>query len=289
MWAIRNGEPYGKGVTDDSKYAYARGRRIVKRYLEGYSKPNKFAVQAHNNTGLADIEALYVLKEPGRVDAHPHLGHGCDVRSVGLPQDAEFERRRATDRSGVAGTDGGAPTGDSLRPQSGQQRDGFRCLTGLVEGRRTTANRLAYAVRNREGRRLHSEPRAWRNGGVSFQRLAGHRASAMVRQHPGGSEPCFNWRCGSWTTWSRPRGQAGTRFPTKRMEPVRRPTLRPFTCGRSYRCSGRRPETASTTISRSRTLALPDKPSSASVKQWNQTYSTLAEGAEALASGVGWR
>ena len=70
MWAIRNGQPYGAGVTDETKYAYARGRRIVKRYLQ-YSKANNFATQAHNNTGLADIEALYVLE--GDQDALTHI------------------------------------------------------------------------------------------------------------------------------------------------------------------------------------------------------------------------
>ena len=70
MWAIRVGEPIGPGVTDETKYAYARGRRIVKRYLQ-YSKANHFAIQPHNNTGMADVEALYLLE--GDPDALTHI------------------------------------------------------------------------------------------------------------------------------------------------------------------------------------------------------------------------
>jgi hypothetical protein len=70
MWAIRNGEPYGEGVTDESQSAYARGRRIVKRYLQ-WAKANSFNIPPHNNTGLADIEALYTLE--GDADALNHI------------------------------------------------------------------------------------------------------------------------------------------------------------------------------------------------------------------------
>jgi hypothetical protein len=72
MWAIRTGEPYGRSVTDEKRYAYARGRRIVKRYLE-YSKQNHFAVQPHHNTGLADVEALWVLEADTDALAHIHV------------------------------------------------------------------------------------------------------------------------------------------------------------------------------------------------------------------------
>jgi hypothetical protein len=71
-WAIRTGEPYGAGVTDETRYAYARGRRIVKRYLQ-YSKSSRYLTQAHHNTGLADIEALYVLEADPDALAHIHV------------------------------------------------------------------------------------------------------------------------------------------------------------------------------------------------------------------------
>ena len=78
-WAIRTGEPYGPGVTDESKYAYARGVRILRRYLDWSSSPSvNYNVPAHNNTGLADIEALYRLE--GDAKAKMHLQ--CTAASV---------------------------------------------------------------------------------------------------------------------------------------------------------------------------------------------------------------
>ena len=72
QWAIRNGQPYGPGVTDETKYAYARGRRIVKKYLQWSRSLNpKYGAAAHSNTGLADIEALYRLE--GDPDALNHI------------------------------------------------------------------------------------------------------------------------------------------------------------------------------------------------------------------------
>jgi hypothetical protein len=69
MWAIRNGEPIGPAATSEN-YAYGRGRRIVRTYL-AYSKQWNFATQPHNNTGLADIEAYYLLE--GDPDAYNHI------------------------------------------------------------------------------------------------------------------------------------------------------------------------------------------------------------------------
>jgi len=69
-WAIRTGEPYGASATDEARYAYARGRRIIKKYLQ-YSKSGRYLTQAHHNTGLADVEALYVLE--GDTDALTHI------------------------------------------------------------------------------------------------------------------------------------------------------------------------------------------------------------------------
>jgi hypothetical protein len=69
-WAIRTGEPYGAGVVDETRYAYARGKRIVKKYLQ-WTKSNRYLVQSHHNTGLADVEALYVLE--GDQDALTHI------------------------------------------------------------------------------------------------------------------------------------------------------------------------------------------------------------------------
>jgi hypothetical protein len=72
MWAIRTNEPYGRTATDQSRSAYARGRRILKRYLQ-YSKENDYAVPPHHNTGLADVEALWVLEADSDALAHIHV------------------------------------------------------------------------------------------------------------------------------------------------------------------------------------------------------------------------
>jgi hypothetical protein len=70
QWSIRNGEAIGPQATEASS-AYARGRRIVRAFLARYSKPNKFYIPAYWNTGLLDVEALYVLE--GDPDALTHI------------------------------------------------------------------------------------------------------------------------------------------------------------------------------------------------------------------------
>ncbi len=69
QWAIRNGEPIGTAAVDET-FAYGRGRRIVRTYL-AYSKQSNFATQPHNNTGLADVEAYWLLE--GDPDARNHI------------------------------------------------------------------------------------------------------------------------------------------------------------------------------------------------------------------------
>jgi uncharacterized protein YjdB len=59
MWAIRNGEPIGPDAHDVTRHTYARGRYIVHSYLA-------WAAPEHNkrpdqNTGLADAETVWVL------------------------------------------------------------------------------------------------------------------------------------------------------------------------------------------------------------------------------------
>lgn len=70
MWAIRTGQPYGPAATDESRHAYARGRRIVRRYLR-WSRNNGYSIDWYNNTGLPDIEIVYRLD--GDADAYKHL------------------------------------------------------------------------------------------------------------------------------------------------------------------------------------------------------------------------
>lgn len=70
MWSLRTGQPIGPAANDETKHAYARGRRIVRDYLVRMKAVN-FAVDAHYNTGMPDVEALYVLD--GDRDALTHL------------------------------------------------------------------------------------------------------------------------------------------------------------------------------------------------------------------------
>ena len=76
QWSIRNGQPIGPGVTDEATSAYARGRRVVRRYvLWSASIPvsggGPYGPPPHNNTGMDDIEALYTLE--GDQDALTHI------------------------------------------------------------------------------------------------------------------------------------------------------------------------------------------------------------------------
>jgi hypothetical protein len=69
-WAIRNGEPIGPAATSTSQHAYARGRAILRTYLQ-WSRAVNYGAPPHNNTGLPDVEALYWLE--GDVDARNHI------------------------------------------------------------------------------------------------------------------------------------------------------------------------------------------------------------------------
>jgi hypothetical protein len=70
MWALRTGQPIGSAATDETKHVYARGRRMILRYLE-WSKSNGYSAKPENNTGLADIEALWMLEQ--NQEAYNHL------------------------------------------------------------------------------------------------------------------------------------------------------------------------------------------------------------------------
>lgn len=69
QWSVRNGLPVGPGAPSNSPYA--RGREMLKRYLVDYSKANGHKTPPHGNTGMADVELLYVLE--GDADALAHL------------------------------------------------------------------------------------------------------------------------------------------------------------------------------------------------------------------------
>jgi hypothetical protein len=79
-YAIRHGEPFGPGVTDRAQFGYARGAYIVREYLK-WAHRNGHSINVHLNTGLADIEALYVLEGDADALMHIHCSAGFAARA----------------------------------------------------------------------------------------------------------------------------------------------------------------------------------------------------------------
>jgi len=150
MWAIRNGEPYGPGVTDVTQYTYARGRHIVKEYLK-WSKAHDFWNQAHNNTGLADVEAIHVLE--GDPDALTHIHASAQANTYDawgylhmVSTNSDFRQPavalqafNAAHRLGIPYSDvrkvSGASGGPSLDPGPGSWKAaGERLIAWLLDG-----------------------------------------------------------------------------------------------------------------------------------------------------------
>jgi len=75
QFSIRYGQPWGPSAVGTSTM-YGRGRDILRRYLE-WSRPHGHGEQPHNNTGLLDIEALWLIE--GDTAAWNHL-HATAIR-----------------------------------------------------------------------------------------------------------------------------------------------------------------------------------------------------------------
>jgi hypothetical protein len=60
QWSLRNSQPVGPGSPASS--AYARGVEMTRAFLNKYAKPASFKAAPHNNTAMADVEMLYVLE-----------------------------------------------------------------------------------------------------------------------------------------------------------------------------------------------------------------------------------
>lgn len=67
-WSVRYGLPVGPSAPPTSMYA--RGRELVRHYLVAYSAPNDHKTPPHGNTAMADIELLYVLENDRDALAH---------------------------------------------------------------------------------------------------------------------------------------------------------------------------------------------------------------------------
>jgi hypothetical protein len=72
QFSIRHGQPWGPQAIGTHTF-YGRGRDILKRYLQ-WAKPHGHAEQAHNNTGLLDIEALWLIEGDTAAWNHLHAG-----------------------------------------------------------------------------------------------------------------------------------------------------------------------------------------------------------------------
>lgn len=81
QFAIRHGQEYGLGAEDPTKYLYGHGREVQDHYLNKYAHPSH-GPQQHNNTALADIEALYVLENDR--EAYDHIW-GSATSGISLP------------------------------------------------------------------------------------------------------------------------------------------------------------------------------------------------------------
>jgi hypothetical protein len=84
QWAIRTGQPFGAAATSPSQHMYGRGRHVVLHYLQKYSKPNAYSLDPHNNTGLADVEVLWWLERTP--EAWDHIWTTAH-RSMSVPYD----------------------------------------------------------------------------------------------------------------------------------------------------------------------------------------------------------
>ncbi len=285
-WSIRNGLPYGRDAGDEKALPYARGRRILRRYL-AWSKQNQYAQAAHNNTGLLDIEALYVLE--GDREAWDHL----HVAAVGSTHD---------------------PYGyQKLTNKNSSPREGTVSLQAFAAAHRLRIPFARSPANNRIG--FDPSPGSWK--------AAGNRQIGWFRQRirPDGSlhspshgQEAFLFNAWLATTALQWHGSiddtAGGLDLAKRLmdhliaELQRRGgDCLPYTSdgkGPAPDLAGYYPWPAAvlwqeTHEAKYREFALQNLRATRQaylegVKQWNQTYSTpLAQGAQAVLDGARWR
>jgi hypothetical protein len=68
-WSMRNGLPVGPAAPPNSPYAH--GAEMTRIMITRYAKPNKYKIPPHNNTALRDVELLYLIEGDG--DARAYL------------------------------------------------------------------------------------------------------------------------------------------------------------------------------------------------------------------------
>ena len=260
----------------------------MKRYLEGYSKPNKFAVQAHNNTGLADIEALYVLE--GDPDALTHI-HISAMAATYDPWGYLKMQNSNADARQIA---------VALQALMAAHR------LGIPYGRNPANNEMGFDASLGSWKAAAQRQIDW----LTQYGIVKADGSIPSPAHGGTEAYLFNaWLATELLQWygSIQADPAVLQLAVRIMDHLVA-AERPGWNTLPYEANGTSPAPdlaafyvwpslvlwQETGDSKYYDFAISNLGATrqafiASVKQWNQTYSTLAEGAEALASGVGWR
>jgi hypothetical protein len=288
MWAIRTGEPYGRAATDEARHGYARGRRILKRYLQ-WSEENNFALQPHHNTGMADVEALWVLEGDSNALSHIHVtamaatvdrygylklrNPSSDARIVSVALQAAsaahrlkipFERNPANNQMGF---DNRLGSWKAVGEQQIRWLDEFEIVKadGSIPSPAHKNGREAYLFNAMLARELlnWSAYVEWNENAVNIARRIVDHLIESVR--PG-------WPTLGYVTDSR---EPSTDLASFYVWPSL--ALWQETGESKYR------DFALASLRATRTAYI-DR-----MKQWNQVFSTLAQGAEALLAGESWR
>lgn len=96
QWSLRNGLPAGRGAPATG--AYARGVEMTRSILQGYLKRNDYMVAPHNATNLADVEMLYVLEgDPDALECIKGIGRYLGAQY--LEQDLDLSGPNSDPRS----------------------------------------------------------------------------------------------------------------------------------------------------------------------------------------------
>jgi hypothetical protein len=291
-WAIRNGEPYGAGVTDESRYAYARGRRIIKKYLQ-YSKSGRYLTQAHHNTGLADVEALYVLE--GDTDALTHIHVTAQSVTTDPYNYLKMQNPNADARAiaiAIQATTTAHRLGIPFARNNANPSVAFDATPGSWKGvaRRQIQWLTDYNVVKADG----SVPSPVENGGEAF--LFNAMLAKELLQYAGNVEwdasvvalarRIMDHLIERYTTVYAPRGWSTLPYVNNSASSA--PDLAAFYIWPSLALWQETGEQKYYDFAVQNVKAT-NSAYIAAMKQWNQVYSTMAEGAEALFSGQPWR
>lgn len=294
MWALRNGEPIGAGVTNENLYDYARGRRMLMHYLQAYSAPNLYATPPHNNTGMPDIEALYVLEGVPEALNHLQCQAGA-ATSVGLDSYYKFQNSNADAREisvGLQSLSAGnrlhlpyalaACTNPNARPST-------RYTTFVQRGREIILWLDQFQVVQRNGAIL--SPAHQGNEAYLFNAMLATELlkwSAFVEPTPRAEQLAVlivdhlvsqaaalpGGVLGYQSNSAGPSGDLAAMFVWPAL------AIWQDTGNQKY---------FSFALTHLAASADPNLGYVGGIKQWNQTFSTGAQGAEALIAGVSWR